>query len=290
MKLFTYRTILSIRKLFFQLGIRRRYVFFGPCLDKRITQRLFKSLCIDNQRMLVSNAKKKDKYSQSLPVPVFMHIPKTAGSSIGELLENKVSRTDFYTTIERPEDGYDNERFKLAVNNPDIKIIQGHFDSRLLEIIERPYFAFTFLRDPVDHVVSFYYYIKNHPKHSQFSLIQERDMNLSEIYRTTPPPLLDNLQVRYLCGKPSTKLSEEDLEQAKTNLRSKFELVGTLDNLDAAIVRLSRLLNLSKQATIQHINVGKHRPHFEEVPKATRDAIEEHNSFSRELYEYAKSL
>ncbi len=86
---------------------------------------------------------------------VFLHIPKTAGQAIHAELErlvgrDKVSPVRVHTQVAKTEPqmpaGYD--------------LYSGHIDWTDLETVPEPRFVFTVLRDPLERIASFYFYLK----------------------------------------------------------------------------------------------------------------------------------
>lgn len=107
------------------------------------------------------------------PLPVFIHIPKTAGTAFRSVVERNVpigERVQIYrvgnaTLAQAIED----QRHKI----PRAKIILGHFERRVHDLVGRPVVYFTILRDPVERVLSLYKFLKydfeKHPLHAKFN-------------------------------------------------------------------------------------------------------------------------
>ncbi|MCH7920168.1 MAG: sulfotransferase family 2 domain-containing protein, partial [Planctomycetes bacterium] len=85
------------------------------------------------------------------PRVLFLHIQKTAGSSIVELARDHydksvISHGDF--------GGHKPEDFQ------DVAFVSGHFGYEFARPLMSDRYSFTFLRDPVDRVLSFYYFCR----------------------------------------------------------------------------------------------------------------------------------
>jgi len=83
------------------------------------------------------------------PRGLFLHIQKTAGSSIVKLAkdhygESLISHGDFV--------GHRPEEFK------NIAFVSGHFGYKYAKSLMESRYFFTFLRDPAERILSFYYY------------------------------------------------------------------------------------------------------------------------------------
>ena len=73
---------------------------------------------------------------------IFIHIPKCAGMSIGKTL----------TELTKPKD--DEPHYGTKWNYSGFKIHHDEFDEK----IWKEYFVFTFIRDPIDRLLSQYLY------------------------------------------------------------------------------------------------------------------------------------
>jgi hypothetical protein len=89
------------------------------------------------------------------PNIVFLHIPKTAGQSVHSLLVDIFGR-------EAIAPARVNHQLRL-LSIPEMRrhrVYSGHLDWALLDCLEGPRFAFTILRDPVDRILSFYFFLR----------------------------------------------------------------------------------------------------------------------------------
>jgi|SaaInlStandDraft_6_1057023.scaffolds.fasta_scaffold52469_1 hypothetical protein len=278
LQVFGYRFRLFLRSQLWKAGFSRRFVLFGPKLDRWICQKLFDDLPVQAREQIIA----RDTHPAGNDIPVFLHIPKTGGISVGELFDQNLSVANYYNTNERPEDGYQSSQFRYGVNNPDLEIIQGHFDIRLLDIIDRRYKAFTILRDPVERAASFFYYLKRYPN-EMFPL--NPGLEIENMFDSKGACFFENFQVRFLCGKPTGKLTPSDLELAKKNLDKCFSFVGTLETIQQDIVTLGKIFDFST-FNLRLLNANDSRPEVKELPEATRQLIVDNNLFDIQLYEH----
>ena len=158
---------------------------------------------------------------------IFIHLPKTGGSSLLQLLYDQYGEAHV-RHFERDECLELNARgVKISeVLSPEIRVIHGHFFFKeVKDIIKRdkPKLV-TFMRDPVKRVISNYHWwmhtIEEDPDHSERHRINEP----LEVYITRP-------DVR---NKVSQFLEGSRLK--------KFTFIGFLESLDADAARLAKIL------------------------------------------------
>jgi sulfotransferase famil protein len=216
---------------------------------------------------------------------VFLHIPKTAGTSFQFILENNFSLSYCHTnhasfhnhasySKRKPFDQVDFDFARKMF--PFLKSIAGHnlVDPLTLSVPEP--FHITFLREPVSRVLSQYQERTIH-NHRQ----GKPTVDFIEALRTDDE--LKNLQVKLIAGG-------ENLDKAKYFLE-KCSFVGLAEKFDLSLLVLGRLypgrLNLQyqKRRVAPDNTIKKaieNNPQFIELAR-------KHNRLDIELYEFAKN-
>jgi hypothetical protein len=118
---------------------------------------------------------------------IFMHIQKTAGTSMVELIKEHydpkqvISHGEYLERIDysalAPDSKLDERT--VATSFRDVRFLSGHFGYDFVKLFMDGRYTFTFLRDPIERVLSFYYFCKT------------RDPNEFEIYRLCQQLSLD---------------------------------------------------------------------------------------------------
>lgn len=88
------------------------------------------------------------------PTIVFLHIPKTAGQTIHAELGRVVGEAAVSPVRVHTQAGPGAAQFP-----PGYRLYSGHIDWEALETVPEPRFTFTVLRDPLERLASFYFYI-----------------------------------------------------------------------------------------------------------------------------------
>lgn len=95
------------------------------------------------------------------PKIIFLHIPKTAGQSVHEFI------TGLYAPEEVCPARLNPQLFAMTVKDlRRYSVFSGHLDWNALDCVEGPRFVFTVLREPVERILSFYFYLRDKASHT----------------------------------------------------------------------------------------------------------------------------
>src|SRR6266571_6080643 len=240
------------------------------------------------------------------PLVVYVHIPRTAGTTIGTVFANAYSDGGVLkagNTFRSPQKTLARVRTLSALVEEEVRVVAGSVPYGALRThLPKGSRYVTILREPVDRTLSHYYWLTSPGSRSE--AIQKLPKGEASRSLTPPSPevsleqmlesdryLLDNLATRMLSGQesPYGELPKDALERAKENLREGFAFVGMTERLEESIVLLTQLLGVDLVPyTSQKVN--RERPRLEEVSKEERALIEQHNLLDLELYSFARDL
>ncbi len=255
------------------------------------------------------------------PLILFLHIPKTAGLTIAHSLlprlyrHNEMVSTKFTSLIQadggrgvgivdtmlkssglflgtkRPNDiwyphSLETVREMLERIPPELlprlRLVHGaHIAYGLHRILSRPLSYFTLLRDPVNRVLSHYYYGGE----------ERQQSGAPGFLEDLPRHVEANLQTRLLAGEqdPGAPLApEEMLHCAKDNLRS-CDVVGLTERFDETLLLLKKKYGWP-MPYYERRNVNKKRPRREAVHGEVLQRIEADNRLDASLYALAQEL
>lgn len=222
----------------------------------------------------------------SEPKVIFLHIPKTAGQSVHELL-----LANFDSELVCP--ARVNEQLK-ALSDEELnryQVFSGHFDWNAFDGLRGERFVFTILRDPIQRLLSFYFYLREQAEYfaSRGQLGADK-AGLKAAYELTPwdyfvdPELplrgfidnhYDNFYTYYFAGRSySARTQLRQLLGPGRIFRDEKDLVrlarGNLAELDA-VLPLERCFDVAEMLSAAvgrpimvaervHLNVGKTTP------------------------------
>lgn len=218
----------------------------------------------------------------------FLHIPKTAGTTLNAVLDDNFEPSsvfDVYTDDQREQ-----LRRTTYAELAKYNLVRGHvFVADFADILDGPipFNVFTFLRDPVERVVSEYHFLRTWPKSHIHSFLNDNDISLSEYVTSDRPELRmrgRNAMVNSLSGVGHPSI-EAGMEAAWHHLKNRFLFFGILERFDESVLMLNRYLGLER-CFYERQNVRNRQARYPVTPEETA-IIQEHNKADIELYDRA---
>jgi hypothetical protein len=228
---------------------------------------------------------------------IFIHIPKTGGSTLDKVIERQYPQSTIYAlNRERVREAVTHFKTLPLPEKSHIRCLTGHIPFGLHQYLAQPATYVTMLRQPVDRLISHYYFVKRFPRHYLYQQVTSRNMDLADYISSGISSELNNGQVRLLSGVETVDtvfghepVTSEILEIAKNNLRRYFAWVGLCERFDESLLLLSNRLRW-KHIYYARENVTFAHPSKRDIPRQTLQVIEKHNEFDLELYEFATRL
>ena len=157
----------------------------------------------------------------------------------------------------------------------------------LHEILPQPCTYITILRDPVDRVMSAFYFMRNYKLHPLYWKFRTENWTLQ--YFATRWPR-DNIQAKIIAGAEYEEpCTAEIFTQTKENLHRHFSVVGLSERFEESLA-LMKLRFGWKLSSYSSFDVTRTRPKKRELLESTFDLIAEKNSFDIALYDCAANL
>jgi len=219
---------------------------------------------------------------------IFLHVPKTAGTTLNRLIEWEYPLFEIYSV--------DPVFFRWSVSHlwqlparrlEKTRIFKGHMLFGLHKILPQPATYITVLREPVDRVISAFYFMRSYVLHPFYWKLRRENWTLEDFVRRSPR---ENVQSKIVAGADYySPCTDEIVEQAKENLFRYFSVVGLSERFEESLA-LMKLRFGWKLERYSSFNVTRARPKKRDLPQSTLDLIVEKNSFDIALYEYATRL
>jgi len=240
--------------------------------------------------------KSKKGWKQEQQALIFLHIPKAAGSTLNQIIQRQYGPEAAFSVYVGDEEIRGVVNQLPAERKRLLRVLGGHMSFGLHELLPQPSTYMTILREPVDRLISFFYYVLRSPDNDHHHLVTSRQLTLKEYILSGMLP--DNGQTRRLAGidQPSRRAplndppcSTDHLQIAKRNLQKYFAVVGLSERFDETLLLLKRTLGWRTPFYVK-TNVTRDRLSREDIPEDTLRVLREHTALDVELYEYAQQL
>jgi len=238
---------------------------------------------------------------------VFLHLPKTAGSTIHSVLSPHFDKKDTCP-----------ERFDGIANMNEGELSQyryfsGHFSRRSVERIPGQTKVFTFLRSPEERILSLYYFWRSHRAEvvEAGNLIGPRfarELNLEDFFNCKDAAVvnaIDNAYTRQLIDQEKFKHYEhyrknapEELVNNVLNYLRRIEFVGFQEHFSDDFKILLSSMGLSMPDTVPSENTratNSNNARFEKVVEQTvtdsaRQSLSRLTAMDQQIYSQAIEL
>ena len=224
---------------------------------------------------------------------IFLHIPKTAGSTLNAILQKQYKRQQIYYLGANTQESIRSYLDLADEEKKSIRLVTGHTAYGFHEYIPGSSTYFTFFRDPVERVVSFYHFVKNNEQHYLNKAAVNEFDGIKPFITSGITTMMDNGQTRLISGAwldPGFgEINEQILAQAKTNLSKKFSVVGLTEQFDATLILFKEIFNW-QDIKYMRKNVTKVAPVERILTAEEKEAVVSLNQYDIALYDYAQTL
>ena len=220
---------------------------------------------------------------------LFTHIPKTSGTSLlKELIEPNLSPNTIY---------YQGNIKKIVpALYKNYQLVSGHFSYGMHLFSPRKVKYITFLREPVERAISFYYFVQqggDDPATRHPLCDYAESVTLQEFYQNKE---FHNHQTRMTAGwidhkfykyLDSPKNQQRVLTKAIKNLKNKYYYFGLLEEREKSIALCKKKFDWHNYQTVNPQKKTHKRARIDDVDSKTLKTIKAANALDLEFYNFA---
>lgn len=225
---------------------------------------------------------------------IFLHIPKTAGSTFHDILARNTAPEKTYTLDGlQPEASVAEFKELTAAGRSSYDLVKGHMLFGLHRHVPEPCTYITFLREPVERVVSYYYYVRRFQDHYLHRQVADSRMTLQQFVDSGLTTEVCDFQVKLLAGSEpalhSKQYDESLLTMARSNIENYFSAVGLVEYFDQSLLLMKQRLAWQFTPYYERMNVTANRAKIDTIDENIIKFIRNRNVLDCALYDWALS-
>lgn len=233
-------------------------------------------------------------YNRKTDTLIFLHIGKTAGTSLRKIIHQEYRYDNVFTL------GAGQHSLRTFPNLPqqqrqNLHVVIGHMQYGLHQHLPRRAVYITCLRDPIERLISLFYYIKQEREHGLNPIINAKNLDLrgfiqAALDREIDTHLADNYQTKSIAGSAPYygTYGSELFDTAQQNLKDNFAVIGLSERFDETVLLMQHILGWDTPF-YRTQNITRSRAKRSDLDSATLSLIEQTSILDLTLYEYGKT-
>jgi hypothetical protein len=219
---------------------------------------------------------------------LFDHLPKCGGITVNHYLISQYRKKRIYQIDSR------NAHSSLMAfkSLPEATrytydVTLGHFADELFDFVHPDTISMTIFREPVDRIISHFYYVKENSDHYLHEIVTNNNMRLEEYVTSGISIELRNWYVQHFLGVSIAEAEnhpDQSVAEAYRFVKDRYHIIGFLDDLDTAMDNLREKAGYRKRFKNSYLNRTANRPRKNEIDASVLNTIEQVNFLDVELY------
>ena len=206
------------------------------------------------------------------------HIPKTAGSSLIKHFEKEMDSSQINITTSLYQNARNNRCFLEDLSYLDsIRIVFGHHvdEYSLLNFPKKNIYLFTFIRNPIDRIISHYFFDK------RLRTFQKREiLSFEDFYNGQEKNPICNWLIKRF---PSAASNKQNILEQTIDILKCFNFIASTSDFDKKIPIFFDKININNKIEKRN-NVTNYGKEKEDILNIYKDRIVSENKDDLELY------
>ncbi|MEM9023449.1 MAG: sulfotransferase family 2 domain-containing protein, partial [Bacteroidota bacterium] len=165
---------------------------------------------------------------------IFTHIPKTGGTTFRYLLERQYGTE--HTRVLDGDEAAQAFRNQSPEARQPVRLLMGHMFTGLHTALSGPTDYVTFLRHPVQRILSYYAHVHNEKDNPLHEAVTQHQIGLYDFVQQLDWGNINNTQIRFISGIKDTE--EAMLAKAMENIERDYPVVGILERFEESLVAM----------------------------------------------------
>jgi Sulfotransferase family len=239
------------------------------------------------------------EHAQALPLVYFLHIEKSAGTTVRHNLTLNYPAGTFLSCNPfsrmgvnghpKTVNGCDEDVYELIAEIQDrerhLRCVAAHLPFGIDRFLTKSVTYFTFVREPVSRCVSCWYYaFQNRHTTPLWSVLETYDFDLHRILLDNAVPQFSNDQVRMVSGSSESEIGEAVFQLACDIVEERFLLAGAVEYFDSCLKIVASRLKWQNMSCSK-LNVGA-KNDTSILPASAEKYFQEANEWDIRFYEW----